>query len=192
MVVCTYSHIRIYKYYDLHIYLNAKSLCVLHVCLLLSIAYSYLTVEESRNQFWQLLQLPPLEPWCSVSMLRDGDLLPSWLLKKESEYLRCSGNVHFIIEDHCLLKTDLFIVCRVFAAVIITARSVTAALERTSETSEAYESGRKVFSKIKDSKESSIQQSGSKRMVGKTYDVALAYVAKTGTKNLDQQSLFIV
>ena len=55
---------------------------------------------------------------------------------------------------------------RVFAAVIITARSVTSALSRTSETSEAYESGRNIFSMIKDSKNSPLQQSGNKKMVG--------------------------
>ena len=67
-----------------------------------------------------------------------------------------------------LPSTYLFhIKYRVFAAVIITARSVTTALSRASETSEAYESGRKVFALIKDSKEPSIQLSGSKRMVGK-------------------------
>ena len=53
---------------------------------------------------------------------------------------------------------------RVFAAVIITARSVTTALSRTSETSEAYESGRNVFSMIKDSNNSPLQQSEDKKL----------------------------
>ena len=55
---------------------------------------------------------------------------------------------------------------RVFAAVIITARSVTSALSRTSETSEAYESGRNVFSMIKDFNNSPLQKSDNKIMVG--------------------------
>ena len=61
---------------------------------------------------------------------------------------------------------------RVIAAIVVTARNVTFALNGAPESSEAYESGGQILSVIQDSESSQLSQRGDKKLV--CYNILLS------------------